>query len=60
MSPIESLPCGYSHPLTGKSSSYVKNSAHFMEKISHASICQMVSLDVVSLFMRVPTNNGMG
>ena len=40
------------NPLTGKSSSYVKNSAHFVEGISDAPIHsnQMVSLDVVSLF----------
>ena len=43
------------NPLTGKSSSYVKNSAHFFERISDASIHsnQMVSLDVVSLFSKV-------
>ena len=44
-------------PLTGKSSSYVKNSANFVERISdvpnHSN--QMVSLDVVSLFKKVPT-----
>ena len=42
-------------PLTGKSSSYVKNSAHFVERISDAPIHsnQMVSLDVVSLFTKV-------
>ena len=45
-------------PLTGKSSSYVKNSAHFVERIRDAPIHsnQMVSLDVVSLFTKVPTN----
>ena len=44
--------------LTGKSSSYVKNSAHFVERISDAPIHsnQMVSLDVVSLFTKVPTD----
>ena len=38
-------------PLIGKSSLYVKNSAHFLERISDAPIHsnQMVSLDVVSL-----------
>ena len=46
------------NPLTGKSSSYVKNSAHFVERISDAPIHsnQMVSLDVVSLFTKVPTD----
>ena len=46
------------NPLTGKSSSYVKNSAHFVERISDAPIhaIQMVSLDVVSLFTKVPTD----
>ena len=45
-------------PLTGKSSSYVKNSAHFVKRIKDASIHsnQMVSLDVVSLFTKVPTD----
>ena len=44
--------------LTGKSSPYVKNSAFFMEKIYQAPIHsnQMVCLDVVTLFTRVPTN----
>ena len=44
--------------LTGKSSSYVKNSALFVERITDASIHsnQMVSLEVVSLFTKVPTN----
>ena len=44
--------------LTGKSSSYVKNSAHFVERISDTLIHsnQMVSLDVVSLFTKVPTD----
>ena len=39
------------NPLTGKSSSYVKNSAHFVERISDAPIHsnQMVSLDVDNL-----------
>ena len=46
------------NPLTGKSSSYVKNSAHFVERISDAPIHsnQMVNLDVVSLFTKVPTD----
>ena len=45
-------------PLTGKSSSYFKNSAHFLEKITNAPIHsnQMVSLDVVNLFPKVSTN----
>ena len=45
-------------PLTGKSSSYVKNSAHFTKRISDSPIHsnQMVSLDVVSLFTKVPTD----
>ena len=43
-------------PLTGKFSSYVKNSAHFVERISDAPIHSnlIVSLDVVSLFTKVP------
>ena len=41
------------NPLTGKSSSYVKNSAHFVERIRFN---QMVSLDVVSLFTKVYTD----
>ena len=46
-------------PLTGKSSSYVKNSAHFVERIIDAPIHskQMVSLDEVSLFTKVPTDD---
>ena len=45
-------------PLTGKSSSYIKNSAHFVEIISDGPIHsnQIVSLDVVSLFTKVPTD----
>ena len=45
-------------PLTGKSSSYIKNSAHFVERISDAPIHsnQIMSLDVVSLFTKVPTD----
>ena len=44
--------------LAGKSSSYVKNSAHFVERISNVPIRsnQMVNLDVVSLFTKVPTD----
>ena len=44
--------------LTGKSSSYVKNSAHFVERISDAPIHsnKMVSLDVMSRFTNVPTD----
>ena len=40
------------------SSKYVENSAHFVERISDAPIHfnQMVSLDVVSLFTKVPTD----
>ena len=40
------------------SSSYVKNSAHFVDRISDAPIHsnQMVILDVVSLFTKVPTD----
>ena len=45
-------------PLAGKSSSYIKNSSHFMERISDALIHsnQMVILDVVSLFTKVPAD----
>ena len=45
-------------PLDGKSSSYVKNFAQFVKRISNASICshQMVSLAVVSLFTKVLTD----
>ena len=41
-----------------RTSSYVKNSAHFVERISDAPIhsSQMVSLDVVSLFTKVSTD----
>ena len=41
-----------------KSSSYVKNSVHFVKRINDAPIHsnQMVSLDVVSLFTKVPTD----
>ena len=44
--------------LTGKSSSYVKNSADIVERISDVPIHsnQMVSLVVVSLFTKVPTD----
>ena len=45
-------------PPTGKSSSYVKNSAHLVERITDAPIHsnQMVSLDVLSLFTKVSTD----
>ena len=48
------------NPIIGKSSSYVKNSAQFVERISDAPIHsnQMVSLYVVSLFTKVPTGMG--
>ena len=44
-------------PLTGKPS-YVKNSAHFVERISKGSIHsnQVVTVDLVSLFTKVPTD----
>ena len=44
--------------LTSKSSSYVKNSAHFVERITDAPIHsnQMVSFDVVIVFTKVPTD----
>ena len=56
--PLSRSPVEIINPLTGKSSSYVKNSAHFVERISDAPIDsnQMVSLDVVSLFTKVPTD----
>ena len=43
-------------PLIGRASSYVKNSAHFGERISNAPIHsnQIVSLDVVNLFKKIP------
>ena len=46
------------NPLTVKSSSYVKKSAHFVERISDAPIHsnQMGSLNVVSLFTKLPTD----
>ena len=49
-------------PLTGKFSSYVKNSAHVKEKIANAlfHFNQMVSLDVVNLFTKAPTNDTQG
>ena len=42
----------------GKSSSYVKNSAYFIKEISKAPIHfnQMITLDVINLFTRVPTD----
>ena len=45
-------------PLTGKPSWYVKNSAHFVERISNAPIHsnQIASLDGVNLFTKVPTD----
>ena len=45
--------------LTGKSSSYGKDSAHFVERISDAPIHsnEIVSSDVVSLFTKVPTDD---
>ena len=44
--------------LVGKFSLYVKNSAHFVERISNVPIRfdQMVSLDIISQFTKVPTN----
>ena len=44
--------------LTSKSSSYVKNLAHIVKRISDASIHsnQIVSFDVMSLFTKVPTD----
>ena len=44
--------------LTSKSSSYVKNFTHFVKIIGKASIPsnEKVSQDVISLFMRLPTN----
>ena len=49
-------------PLVGMSSSYVKNSVHFVERISNAPIRsdQMVSLDEVNLFTKVPTDETLG
>ena len=43
-------------PLIGKSPSYVRNSSYFVEIIKDVPILssQMVSLDVVSLFTKVP------
>ena len=45
-------------PLTGKSSSYFQNSAHFVERISNVPIHSnlIVHLDEVGLFTKVPTN----
>ena len=56
MAPIELLYRGDHQPF--KSSLYVKNSAHFVKRISDVPIHanQMVSLDLVSLFTKVPTD----
>ena len=44
-------------PLRGKTTSYIKNSSHFVEMIKDRTISEsdlMVSFDVKSLFTRVP------
>ena len=46
-------------PLSGKSTSYMKNSAHFVSLVQDmhpTPNTQMISLDVVNLFNNVPTN----
>ena len=49
-------------PYIGKTDSYIKDSAHFVEKLSSLS-CQpsdiLVSFDVVSLFTMVPINDAL-
>ena len=57
-SPLTRFPCGVSHPLTAKGSSYVKNCAHFLEINNKAAIHsdQIVSQNEVSLFIRVTTD----
>ena len=56
--PLSCFPVRIISPLTGKSSSYVKNLAHFVERIIDAPIHlnQMMSLDIVSLFTKVSTD----
>ena len=56
--PLSRLLVEINSPLTGKSSSYVKNLAHFVERISDALIHsnQLESLDIVSLFTKVSTD----
>ena len=49
-------------PLTGQSPSYIKNSAHFVERIKTLKIDEsdlLVSFDVQSLFTRVPIDEAM-
>ena len=48
-------------PLTDKSSLYVKNSAHFIEKIGNAPIHsnQVFSLDVLNLLTKVPLDESL-
>ena len=49
-------------PLAGNSSSYVKNSRHFVEMISEESVGDdevMVSFDMKSLFTNVPTDQAL-
>lgn len=49
-------------PLTGKSTSFVKNSAHFVNTISEVEIedhNRLVSFDVVSLVTRVPIDEAL-
>ena len=50
-------------PLSGETRSFVKNSAHFVEKISSVKIDSndcLVSFDVKSLFTQVPRQDALG
>ena len=49
-------------PLVGRTSSYIKNSTHFVQKIRNTPLDKsdrLVSFDVVSLFTKVPVNEAM-
>ena len=49
-------------PLVGRTSSFIKNSTHFVQKIRNTPLDKsdrLVSFDVVSLFTKVPVNEAM-
>lgn len=47
------------NPLAGRTSSYVRNSSHFTKTIKLETGDRMISLDVVSLFTKVPVEEAL-
>ena len=51
--------CRILSPVVGNTNSYIRNSSHFVEKISEIEVDRLVSFDVKSLFTMVPIDDSL-